>query len=312
MSSANNSIEKSQSIKRKRIDVETKVALIQQSKDGKSVNELCSIHGLKPDTVRNILRHQEHLKENITKFDYPSMCQARKALKFSEVHILDTALSKWFYQARAKNVPISYSIIQAQAVRINEMLGEHSQPNFKASNGFIHRFLHRHGFNDTKRLNGERISADPESAEDFKQVLKNYIKEHDLCAEQVFNCDESGLMYKCLPNTSLTTQDERNPSNMKELKDRVSILLCANASGNFRLPLTFIHKFKTPHRLRNINKENLPVHYYVRASAWMDATIFFEWFKQRFVPLVREFLISKQLPPKAVLILDNAPVIRHN
>jgi hypothetical protein len=99
------------------------------------------------------------------------------------------------------------------------------------------------------------------------------------------------------------TPNETNPSNIKESKDGITILLCAN----FRLPLPFIHKYKTPHCLRNLNKENLPVDYYVQASAWMDTEIFVKWFKDTFVPLVKEYLKSKNLEEKAALILDNAP-----
>lgn len=39
----------------------------------------------------------------------------------------------------------------------------------------------------------------------------------------------------------------------------------------------------------------------------MSCDIFTSWFKNQFVPNVNEFLKSKNLPRKALLILDNAP-----
>lgn len=51
----------------------------------------------------------------------------------------------------------------------------------------------------------------------------------------------------------------------------------------------------------------LPVNYYAQKSAWMTQQIFTEWFKTVFVPHVQRDLKSKNLPPKAILVLDNAP-----
>jgi hypothetical protein len=70
---------------------------------------------------------------------------------------------------RSKNVPMSYSILHEQALRINSMLGENGDNNFKASNGCLNKFLHRHNFIDSTKFYGERISSDPKSAEDFKK-----------------------------------------------------------------------------------------------------------------------------------------------
>ena len=39
----------------------------------------------------------------------------------------------------------------------------------------------------------------------------------------------------------------------------------------------------------------------------MDKKIFEDWFKTKWVPEVRDFLKSKGLPQKAVLLLENAP-----
>ncbi|XP_054725557.1 jerky protein homolog-like [Anastrepha obliqua] len=51
----------------------------------------------------------------------------------------------------------------------------------------------------------------------------------------------------------------------------------------------------------------LPVAYYAQKNAWMDQTIFRDWFMNSFVPNVRNYLMSEGLSQKAVLVLDNAP-----
>jgi hypothetical protein len=83
---------------------------------------------------------------------YHESVKARKSLKYSSFDVLDKALSRWFYQMRAQNIPLSYLLIHHQALKMNDMLGPNKADKFNASNGFIYNFLLRNGFNDSKRL----------------------------------------------------------------------------------------------------------------------------------------------------------------
>src|SRR6266480_3018265 len=67
------------------------------------------------------------------------------------------------------------------------------------------------------------------------------------------------------------------------------------------MALTFIHKYKTPHVMRNINYKNLPVHYFWSKKSWMQVSIFNEI-------LLKLNEKMKQRRRKIVLLLDNAPV----
>ena len=80
----------------------------------------------------------------------------------------------------------------------------------------------------------------------------------------------------------------------------------ANASGDFRLPLVVIHKYINPRGLKHCNLETLPVDYYGQKKAWMDSSIFKNWFKTKFVPRVKHSLNTKSLPAKALLLMDYA------
>lgn len=90
-------------------------------------------------------------------------------------------------------------------------------------------------------------------------------------------------------------------------KQRVTAMVCANASGTNRLPLVLIGTAKKPRCFKGTNMNALPVHYYDQKNAWMSQAIFTDWFHKIFVPNVRKDLKSKNLPPKAILLLDNAP-----
>ena len=57
-------------------------------------------------------------------------------------------------------------------------------------------------------------------------------------------------------------------------------MLACNATGSHKLPAVFIHKFKNPKCIRNIDKKTLPVWYYRNNSSWMQRSIFQSWIKQ--------------------------------
>ncbi|XP_030748904.1 jerky protein homolog-like [Sitophilus oryzae] len=84
-------------------------------------------------------------------------------------------------------------------------------------------------------------------------------------------------------------------------------MACSNASGNHKIPLMVIDKSAHPRALKDISPKALPVYYKSQKSAWMDATLFTNWFKEEFVPSVTKFLKRTSLPIKAILVMDNAP-----
>ena len=81
----------------------------------------------------------------------------------------------------------------------------------------------------------------------------------------------------------------------------------ANVSGDMLSPLVFIHKSANPRCFSGSNMSSLPIHYYSQKNAWVDQSIFSDWFFKHFVPEVKRYLKSKSLPPQALLIMDNAP-----
>lgn len=86
-------------------------------------------------------------------------------------------------------------------------------------------------------------------------------------------------------------------------KETVTILCCANASGNRRMKLSLIGKSAIPQYFK---LADIHVDYYNQASAWMDREIFSGWFFEKCVPQVRENLRKQGLEENTVSILDNA------
>jgi hypothetical protein len=109
-----------------------------------------------------------------------------------------------------------------------------------------------------------------------------------------------------LPQKTLVSNQEKSVSGIKVAKERVTVAACSNASGTHKLPLFVTGTSRKPKAFKNLNLSSLPVYYRAQKSAGMDATLFREWFHEEFVPAVSRHLKSRNLPEKALLVLDNA------
>ncbi|GFT92819.1 tigger transposable element-derived protein 1 [Trichonephila clavipes] len=145
-------------------------------------------------------------------------------------------------------------------------------------------------------------------------MLAKIIEDGDYSADQVFNADETGLYWKRLPNRTYIAKDEKTASGHKESKDRVTSLLCSNASGDRMLKPLLINKSLRPRALKGKDLKQLPVHWMANPKTWMTTAFFTEWFNNCFVPEVEAYMKEKSLYFKVLLIVDDAashPQLEH-
>ena len=125
-------------------------------------------------------------------------------------------------------------------------------------------------------------------------------------SEQIYNADEIGLFYHCLPRTTLAGESEGDMKGFKQSKDRLTVLCCANMAGTHKVKLCVVGKHKKPRCFKNVNY--LPVDYHNQRSAWMTAEIFLDWFKHCFVPSVKENLKKNGLPEDSKVPMDQGVI----
>lgn len=291
--------------KRKRtvLTIEKKLEIVKKLKAGASIRATAEEYGLGKSTVGDLKRDGDKLEKFASTFDEGVSASNRQTMKQAEDPGLDKALYMWFTQKSSEGVPISGPMLLVKAAQLNEKLGGKS--TFKASNGYLHCFKQRHGIRQLN-VEGEKLSADIEKGKVFTETLREFIQKEQLTAEQIYNCDETGLYWKALPTKTLAAASENSAPGRKQMKQRVTVLACANASGMHCLPLTVIGKSKRPRCFSKVNMKALPVNYLNQKNAWMDSVLFVKWFHDIFVPAVQKHQEKNNLNG-ALLLLDNAP-----
>ncbi|PNF43064.1 Jerky protein homolog-like [Cryptotermes secundus] len=225
-------------------------------------------------------------------------------MKKSTYDDLDKAMLTWFNQLRAQGTTITGPVCAKQAKYFFEAL--ELEGSFDASSGWLTRFKQRHGIREIS-IQGEKLSGDLSASDQFCTNFDSFVKSENLLPEQIYNADETGLYWKCLPTRTLAFQNERQAPGHKSSKERLTVLCCSNASGTHKLIPVVIGKAKRPRSFKGTVASSLPIHYFNQKVAWMNRAIFKEWFDFKFVPQVRDHLKSQGLPEKAVLLIDNAP-----
>ncbi|KAG0439732.1 Tigger transposable element-derived protein 6 [Dictyocoela muelleri] len=205
----------------------------------------------------------------------------------------DEKLFEWFVFKRKRFFTIQDFCLQKNGLKSADI---YKFGNFKASSGWLQKFKTRHNIT-SKFIKGESGLVDENVLEEFKDVYSKKLSSYNKA--DVFNCDETGLLFKCTPNKNLCHKGEELISG-KFSKERVTILFCISMLGEKINPL-IIGKSKTPRGFKNLDFKRLIVDYRHNKKACMNLIIIKEW-------LVNVKKKMKAENRKILLTLDNAPV----
>lgn len=147
--------------------------------------------------------------------------------------ILVNQSTSWFMSGlllkELKKIPVSGPILQSYARKVAQDLGDES--GFKASNGCLERFRVRYNVN-FRVISGEGAAVDQDTVSDWKMRLSTMLEQYN--PVDIYNCDEMGLYYKLMPGRSLIINKD-DCIGVKRSKDRFTVLLCVNWTGNDKL-----------------------------------------------------------------------------
>ncbi|GBM00668.1 Jerky [Araneus ventricosus] len=109
----------------------------------------------------------------------------------------------------------------------------HKKQGIQASSGWLDKFKNRYGISQLSIV-GEKLSSNIEAGNSFIVKLEDLIVKEKLTADQIYNYDKTGLYWRALPTKTLVAENAAVAPGRKKMKNRVTILGCANASGSHR------------------------------------------------------------------------------
>jgi hypothetical protein len=157
-------------------------------------------------------------------------------------------LYEWFTMRRSEGISITGPLLIEKAKYFYAEMNLTDKCNF--SEGWLTCFKMRNGI---RRLDvsGEKISSDKECAEKYFEVFQKHVEKHKLTTEKVYNADETGFLYRCLPNSALAGGGEVSASGHKSNKERLTVL-CVQMLQEHKLQLFVVGKLKNPRVFKNV------------------------------------------------------------
>jgi hypothetical protein len=219
------------------LTLQKKIELINDHKNGNGLTQraLSTKYNISLGSVSNILKRKA---EYFNDYETNQNQNVKRKLTDMNSQKLDEQVYEWFVQQRSKKIPISGPILQEKARQIAESLGD-NLGSFKASNGWLEKFRTRHNIS-FRVINGESSSVDITTVDDWIQRIPKIIDGYE--AKDIFNCDETGLFFKFMPDKSLTLHREECKGGKKS-KERFTILFCVNSTGEEKLKPLVIGRY---------------------------------------------------------------------
>ena len=281
--------------KRKRNDLSLrkKVELLNAVDAGENKKDLLQKFGISKSTFYDLIKKKQTIFDDYT----ANSNLERKRQRVGAVPELEQQLIAWFNMMRNKKAEISGPLLIEKARSLakehSNATGENLDMDF--SEGWLSGFKSRHNIH-FRKLHGEGADADREGADDWaRNVLPTLLLRYE--PEDVYNCDETGLYYRATPDGTLMLRSE-SVSGSKKKKERLTVLLACNMTGNDKLDPFVIGKSKHPRCFKHTNV--LSVLYDANQSAWMTSNFFRNW-------LSRIDVRMRLRRRKILLFLDRCP-----
>ena len=296
--------------KRKWLTLEKKLAIIKCYEDGASFAKIARENGMNESSVRAIIKKKDKIKDHemsATSYSSKMITKNRSPVMENMEHLLMI----WIEDCNQNRIPLSQMAIQEKAMSLFYKIKENKRnenesatsETFVASRGWFFNFKKRMGLNNVV---SESTSTSNDTAAIFLGELKELIEKEGYQDEQIFNVDEISLFWKKMPSQTFLTKMESIQTEYKFSKDRLTLLLGGNASGDFKVKPVLVYRAENPKALRGFSKSTLPVHWRSNKKLCVTQSMFEEWFTACFCPEVEHYCKDNGINFKILLLLDNA------
>lgn len=262
------------------LNLKEKVEILAKLDKGVLGSVLANEYGVTKSTISYIKSKKSEILSSATNTKHDVL---QKRLRKPDYPKLEDTLYAWFRDQRERNCPIGAVILKAKAKEIFvKLYPDQSPESFRASDGWFHKFKKRVGIRYLK-ICGEKLDSDHGAVRPFLNRLNDKIEQMGLTKEQIYNADETGLYYRLLPENTYISENEKAAAGHKKAKERITVMLCANATGTHKVKPLVIGKARKPRCFKGFQN---PLDYNSSKNAWMTLNIFKEWFNTCFVKQV--------------------------
>jgi hypothetical protein len=269
--------------------IQVKAEAIKKVQSGVKKKHVCEEYNLPRTTLNGWLKEKTKI---VAALETAKFTPERKRMRQCNYQELDQCLLLWFQKMRSQKASISANTLSTKANFFAAQLGMN---DFTCSVGWIERFKARHSI-VVKLISGESNSCNQVGVEEWnRSALPLLLNEYS--PANIYNADETGLFWQLLPTTTHAFKGE-TCSGGKASKQRITIMICANADGSDKRPLLVIGKSAKPRCFKNIHR--LPVEYTANKKAWMVSSLF-----ESYVTNLDKCMTAQNR--KIVLIIDNCP-----
>jgi len=158
------------------------------------------------------------------------------------VEDVDRELRRWFDIVDGLGtdaILFTMAVLQQRAREIGQRLGVYG---FSASPGFVRRWATRHNLVNISLWGADGSAVTNEAATQQRMAGVRV----DLSAyepDQIYNMDETGLFFRCLPNRAYVTAGRRRRARgtkAMKAKDRVTLVMACMATSTHKVPVAII------------------------------------------------------------------------
>ena len=207
--------------------------------------------------------------------------------KLSYSYELEEQLVKWILEKREEsNVAVSTEMIQLTGLSLIKP----SAPDFKASDGWLRKFLSRN--NLVLRAKTSMAQILPCDLEDkiaqFRQNVQ-YVRENgDFPYELIANMDETPAYFDVVPSKTVDKKGKKSiiVRTTKSEKRHITAVLSCIATGEM-LPPMIIFKGTTTRSINGVTNKNGAIVTY-QGKAWMDEDIMKQWITRVWVQYTKK------------------------
>ncbi|GFR60964.1 tigger transposable element-derived protein 3-like [Elysia marginata] len=203
-------------------------------------------------------------KESLRELQQSPSILGKKRKRDQEQNHVGGALAHWMTDKVVQGACLSGHLLKKKVTELAESKGE----SFNPSNGWLYRRKQKNGV-AFKKEHGEKQAANFAAAQAWRddELLK--------ILDAFEPCNETGLYFRGFPDRGHCSESTELTGGKKAM-ERITLLLCANMTGEEKLPVFVIGKSKQPRSFpKDLSK--LPVRYRNPANAWMTGFLFKEW-----------------------------------